>query len=98
MSLSYKKEEDNPWVIIKKDYPVGTVFDAEIVSIVPFGAFAKVIPGIDGLIHISQISDKRIESPKEVLSVGQKVKVKVREIDGERRRLSLTMRDLEERN
>lgn len=95
LSLSYKKQEDSPWEIIKRDYKEDTVFETEIVSLVPFGAFARVIPGIDGLIHISQISDHRIESPGEVLSVGQKVLVKVREVNEDTRRLSLTMKGIE---
>ncbi len=95
VSLSYKKEDDNPWTVIKNKYPVGTVFETEIVNIVPFGAFARVVPGVDGLIHISQIADHRIESPGEVLSVGQKVRVKVREIDEENKRLSLTMKGID---
>lgn len=94
VALSYKKAEDSPWGIIEKDYPVGKVFEAEIVNILPFGAFARVIPGVDGLIHISQMSDRRIESPNEVMSLGDKVKVKIRDIDEVNKRVSLTMRDI----
>ena len=96
IALTYKKEEDSPWEKIKRDYPVGKVFEAEIVNIVPYGAFAKVLPGIDGLIHISQIADHRIESPKEVLSVGDVVKVKVREVNLDAKRINLTMKGIEE--
>ncbi len=94
VAVIYKKEGDNPWNQIKENFPIGTVFETEIISIMPYGAFAKVIPGVDGLIHVSQISDHRIESPKEVLSVGDKVKVKVRDIDDEKKKVSLTMKDL----
>ena len=62
ISLGYKKAEDNPWEILRNEYPVGTVCDATIVGMTTFGAFARILPGIDGLIHISQIADKRIES------------------------------------
>lgn len=61
--LGYKKKEDNPWEILKNEYPVGTVCDATVVGMTTFGAFAKILPGIDGLIHISQIADRRIEKP-----------------------------------
>lgn len=95
IALVYKKEEDNPWERIKREYPVGKSFEAEIVGILPYGAFARIEPGVDGLIHVSQISDHRIETPNEVLSIGDVVKVKVREIDEERKRVSLTMKDVD---
>ncbi len=96
VSLTYKNPNECPWEIIKSEYKEGTIFDSEIVGIVPFGAFAKIIPGIDGLIHISQISDKRIEKPEDVLTIGQKVRVKVRHIDDEKQKVSLTMRGIED--
>ncbi|MBE6830147.1 MAG: bifunctional 4-hydroxy-3-methylbut-2-enyl diphosphate reductase/30S ribosomal protein S1, partial [Ruminococcaceae bacterium] len=64
ISLGYKRAEDNPWEVLKRDYPVGTVCDVTIVGMTAFGAFARIIPGIDGLIHISQIADHRIEKPQ----------------------------------
>ncbi len=94
ISLGYKKAEDNPWEILKRDYPVGTVIEAKIVGMTTFGAFANVIPGIDGLIHISQIADRRISSPKEVLSIGETVTAKITEIDFEKKRVSLSIRAL----
>jgi (E)-4-hydroxy-3-methyl-but-2-enyl pyrophosphate reductase len=94
ISLGYKKDEDNPWNKISEQYPVGTVCDVTIVSLTPFGAFARIIPGIDGLIHISQISDKRIEKPQDVLKVGDVVKAKITEIDTEKKRISLSMKAL----
>ena len=92
ISLGYKRAEDNPWEILKNQYPVGTVCEAEVVGMTTFGAFAKILPGIDGLIHISQIADHRIEKPQDVLSVGDKVTVKVTEIDFEKKRVSLSIR------
>ena len=94
ISLGYKKAEDNPWEILKRDYPEGTVLEAEIVNLTDFGAFARVIPGIDGLIHISQIADRRIEKPADVLKVGDKVNVKVIGIDFDKKRVSLSIRAL----
>ena len=94
ISLGYKKAEDNPWEILRNEYPVGTVCDATIVGMTTFGAFARILPGIDGLIHISQIADKRIEKPQDVLKVGETVTVKITEIDFEKKRVSLSIRAL----
>ena len=94
ISLGYRKDEDNPWEILRKNYPEGSVIEAEIVSLTDFGAFAKVIPGIDGLIHISQIADRRIEKPSDVLKVGDKVQVKIIGIDFDKKRVSLSIRAL----
>lgn len=94
ISLGYKKTEDNPWVILERDYPVGTVVKAKIVGLTAFGAFANIIPGIDGLIHISQISNKRIEKPADELSVGDEVEAKITGIDFEKKRVSLSIRAL----
>ena len=94
ISLGYKKPEDNPWAILERDYPIGSVVDAKIVGLTQFGAFATVIPGIDGLIHISQIADHRIEKPQDVLKVGDEVKVKITDIDFDRHRVSLSIRAL----
>ena len=94
ISLGYKKPEDNPWVILKDKYPVGSVVDVKIVGMTTFGAFAQVIPGIDGLIHISQIADHRIEKPQDVLKIGDAVKVKITDIDFDRHRVSLSIRAL----
>lgn len=94
ISLGYKKTEDNPWVILEKNYPEGTVVKAKIVGLTAFGAFANIIPGIDGLIHISQISNKRIDKPSDVLSVGDEVEAKITGIDFEKKRVSLSIRAL----
>ena len=96
ISLGYKKAEDNPWEILKRDYPVGTVCEVEIVGLTPFGAFASILPHIDGLIHVSQISEERVEKPQDVLSIGQKVTVKITAIDFDKKRISLSMRAVNE--
>lgn len=98
ISLTYKKLEDNPWEILKRDCPVGSTAEVKIVGMTAFGAFAQVIPGIDGLIHISQIADHRIEKPQDVLKIGDTVKVKITDIDFEKHRVSLSMRALIEEN
>ena len=94
ISLGYKKEEDNPWFILKNEYPVGSVVKCKIVGLTTFGAFANIIPGIDGLIHISQNANKRIDKPQDVLSVGQEVEAKIIAIDFDKKRVSLSMRAL----
>ncbi|QCT07915.1 bifunctional 4-hydroxy-3-methylbut-2-enyl diphosphate reductase/30S ribosomal protein S1 [Ruminococcus bovis] len=94
ISLGYKKEEDNPWFILKNEYPVDSVVKCKIVGLTTFGAFANIIPGIDGLIHISQIANKRIDKPQDVLSVGQEVEAKIIAIDFDKKRVSLSMRAL----
>ena len=94
ISLGYKKTEDNPWEILKNNYPEGTVTEVEIVGLTQFGAFAKIIPGIDGLIHISQIANRRIEKPQDELSIGQKVQAKITSIDFDKKRVSLSIRAL----
>ena len=94
ISLGFKNADDNPWEILKRDYPEGTVVKAKIVGLTTFGAFANIIPGIDGLIHISQIANKRIEKPAEVLSGGEEVEAKITAIDFDKKRVSLSMRAL----
>ncbi len=97
ISLGFKKIEDNPWEILKRDYPVGTDIDATVVGLAAFGAFANVIPGIDGLIHISQISWDRIKTPADVLKVGDEIKARITEIDFDKKRVSLSMKELLEK-
>lgn len=94
VSLGYKKEETNPWNEFTSKYQVGDVADAKIVSIMPFGAFAQILPGVDGLIHISQIANKKLATPAEVLKKGDEVKVKVIDIDTENKKISLSIRAL----
>lgn len=98
ISLGFKKVEDNPWEILKRDYPVDTVINnAKIVGVTAFGAFATVIPGIEGLIHISEISWNRIKTPADVLKVGDEVNVVITNIDFDKKRVSLSMKQLIER-
>ena len=94
ISLGFKKAEDNPWEILKNNYEVGSVVKATVVSMTTYGAFARIIPGIDGLIHISQIANERIEKIADVLSVGQEVEAKITAIDFDKKRVSLSMKAL----
>ena len=94
ISLGYKKTEDNPWEQFKANYEVGDVVDAKIVSVTTFGAFAQIIDGVDGLIHISQLADRRVENVKDVVAVGDEVQVKITGIDTDSNRISLSMRAL----
>ena len=94
ISLGYKTAEMNPWNQFMSKYAVGDVVDAKIVKLMTFGAFAEIIPGVDGLIHISQIADKRIGKPEDVLAEGQDVQVKITDVDAENKRISLSIRAL----
>ncbi len=97
VSLGYKKQEDNPWNIFLRDYKVDDVIDVKIVSITAYGAFANITDGVDGLIHISQIAHERIAKPQDVLSVGQTVQVKITQIDLDKKRISLSIKELIEK-
>ena len=94
ISLGHKTEETNPWTLFTNQFSVGDVAPCKIVSMMPFGAFAEVIPGADGLIHISQIANKKIGKPADVLELGQVVDAKIIDIDEENHKISLSMRAL----
>ena len=96
ISLGYKKAEDNPWTKFVNTYSVGDIAKVKVVKLMPFGAFAEVMPGVDGLIHISQIANRRIGKPDEVLSVGDVVDVKITAIDNDKQKISLSIRALSE--
>lgn len=94
VSLGFKKAEDNPWEKLKNEYPIGSVFTAPVVSITKFGAFVRILPGIDGLVHISEISNERVEKVGDVLKVGDEVQVKLMDVDFDKKRISLSMKAL----
>ncbi len=94
ISLGYKTAEMNPWNQFMTNYAVGDVCTAKVVKLMTFGAFAEILPGVDGLIHISQIADKRIGKPEDVLAEGQEVQVKITDVDAENKRISLSIRAL----
>lgn len=94
ISLGYKKPEDNPWVKFGRTYEIGDVVPVKIVSITPFGAFARIMPGIDGLIHISQLANRRVEDVREVVDIGDEVDVKIIGIDLPAKRVSISIRQV----
>jgi len=94
ISLGYRKEEDNPWNIFVNNYKVGDVVDVTIDGMTSYGAFAVIIPTVKGLIHISQIADRRIDKPEDELKVGEVVKAKITEIKNDEKRVSLSIRAL----
>ena len=94
ISLGYKTAETNPWTIFMNNYHIGDVVKVKVVKLMTFGAFAEIIPGVDGLIHISQIADRRIGKPEDVLSEGQEVEAKIIDVDAENKRISLSIRAL----
>ena len=94
ISLGYKTDDTNPWYIFTNKYAVGDVATVKVVSLMPFGAFAQIVEGVDGLIHISQIAQQKIAKPADVLEVGQEVDVKITAIDEEKQKVSLSIRAL----
>lgn len=94
ISLGYKNAGEDPWALFADKYKVDDVVNAKIVSFTAYGAFAEIMPGVDGLIHISQIANKRVEKIADVLKVGQDIQVKIIEIDADKKRVSLSMRAL----
>ena len=94
ISLGYKTEETNPWNIFKSQYAVGDIASVKIVSMMPFGAFAEIVDGVDGLIHISQIAMQRIAKPSDILENGQIVDARIIDIDDEKQKVSLSIRSL----
>ncbi len=94
ISLGYKTEATNPWFIFTSQYAVGDTASVKIVNLMPFGAFAEIVDGVDGLIHISQIADHKIGKPADILEVGQTVDARIIDIDNENRKVSLSIRAL----
>ena len=96
ISLGYKDPDGNPWTQFTSRYQVGDIAPVKIVKLMPFGAFAEVLPGVDGLIHISQIANRRIGKPEDVLTVGDEVEAKITAIDEEKHKISLSIRAMSE--
>lgn len=94
ISLRLRKDEDDPWVHLRENYSAGDIINVKVVRLLDFGAFAEITPDIDGLIHVSQIADHRVESPRQELSLGQAIDVKIIDIDYEKKRVSLSIRAL----
>lgn len=95
IKLTYENKGPNPWNEINKKYNVNDIVKAKVVKMMPFGAFVEIEKGIEGLVHISQITEKRIAKPEEELKIGQKVNAKIIDIDTENKKMELSIRDLE---
>lgn len=94
ISLGYKKQDDNPWNKVVEKYQVGNVITGKVVRLVPFGAFVEIEQGLDGLVHISQISSVRLGKPGDVLKIGQQVEAKITELDIEAKKISLSIKEV----
>lgn len=92
VSLSLKATQEDPWQRFAREHAVGEIVDGEVTKLVPFGAFVKVADGIEGLVHISELADRHVEVPEAVVNVGDKIEVKVIDIDTVRRRISLSLK------
>ncbi|MEN8906673.1 MAG: bifunctional 4-hydroxy-3-methylbut-2-enyl diphosphate reductase/30S ribosomal protein S1 [Clostridiales bacterium] len=94
VSLGYRKSKDNPWANIEEKYPIGKIIEGKVVRMVPFGVFIDLEKGVDGLVHISQISTKRLAKPDDVLEIGQIVEVKVLDVNSEKQKISLSIKEV----
>ena len=95
IALSLKFDDQNPWLTAADKYKVGSVVEGKVARMTDFGAFVELEPGVDALLHVSQISKERVEKPSDVLSIGQEVTVKVVDFNEENRKISLSMKALE---
>ena len=96
ISLGLKQTQEDPWQRVISSHRPGDVLEGEVTKVVAFGAFVEILPGVEGLVHISELADHHVESPSEVVEPGTKLNVKILEIDEERRRLSLSIKQVEE--
>ncbi|MBE6465854.1 30S ribosomal protein S1 [Denitrobacterium detoxificans] len=92
ISLGLKQTKEDPWIKLVENYPAGSIIDGKVTKTVPFGAFVELGPNVEGLVHISEMSNKHIETPTQVVHAGDEVKVKVLEVNTDRRRISLSMK------
>ena len=92
ISLGLKQTQEDPWQRVLDSYGIGDVLDGKVTKVVAFGAFVELLPGVEGLVHISELAEHHVENPAEVVSAGDPVQVKILEIDEERRRISLSMK------
>ncbi|MFL5931960.1 MAG: S1 RNA-binding domain-containing protein, partial [Gaiellaceae bacterium] len=96
ISLGLKQTQSDPWQQVVDAYDQGDIIEGKVTKVVTFGAFIEVVPGVEGLVHISELAQHHVENPREVVSQGDVVNVKVIEIDADRRRLSLSLKRVEE--
>ena len=95
ISLGLKQTQEDPWERVVKTYNVGDVLEGKVTKVVSFGAFVEIMDGVEGLVHISELAQHHVENPREIVDPGDEVKVKILEIDNERRRLSLSLKRVE---
>jgi small subunit ribosomal protein S1 len=98
ISLGLKQTQEDPWERVVNTYSVGDVLEGKVTKVVSFGAFVEIMEGVEGLVHISELAQHHVENPREVVDPGDEVKVKILEIDDERRRLSLSLKRVEGQN
>jgi small subunit ribosomal protein S1 len=96
ISLGLKQTQSDPWQQVLEHYSEGDVVEGRVTKVVTFGAFVEILPGVEGLVHISELAQHHVENPREVVSQGDPVNVLILEIDGDRRRLSLSLKRVEE--
>jgi small subunit ribosomal protein S1 len=96
ISLGLKQTQSDPWQQVMESYNENDVVEGRVTKVVTFGAFVEILPGVEGLVHISELAQHHVENPREVVSQGQPVNVKIIEVDGERRRLSLSLKRVED--
>ena len=96
ISLGLKQTQSDPWQQVLDNYREGDVVEGRVAKVVTFGAFVEILPGVEGLVHISELAAHHVENPREVVAQGQAVNVRILEIDGDRRRLSLSLKRVEE--
>ena len=96
ISLGLKQTQSDPWQQVIESYHEGDVVEGRVTKVVTFGAFVEILPGVEGLVHISELAQRHVENPREVVSQGDAVNVLILEVDGERRRLSLSLKRVEE--
>jgi small subunit ribosomal protein S1 len=92
ISLGLKQTQSDPWQQVIETYDQGDVIEGKVTKVVTFGAFIEVVPGVEGLVHISELADHHVENPREVVTQGETVKARIIEMDAERRRLSLSLK------
>jgi small subunit ribosomal protein S1 len=95
ISLGLKQTQEDPWQRVVDSHQVGDVLEGKVTKVVAFGAFVEILPGVEGLVHISELADHHVENPSEVVEPGTELKVKILEVDEERRRLSLSIKRVE---
>ena len=96
ISLGLKQTQSDPWQQVIESYHENDVVEGRVTKVVTFGAFVEILPGVEGLVHISELAQHHVENPREVVAQGQPVNVKIIEVDGERRRLSLSLKRVED--